>query len=353
MSLHHGESGHDELGLTFREVRVLEAIVRNYILTAAPTSSRFIAKKKICDLSSASIRNIMGDLEEKGLINHPHTSAGRIPTDKGFRYYVDQLMHQERLPERVKKEIRHHLTDVDPSDLHLLLETASRALSKATDQLGVILSPKVRSGIFRHLYIYPVESQRYLLNVTIDSGFVKTLIVEVSSTIEQERVERACNIINERCRGKSLGDVFYADSEPIEDQRRDDIGVIKLFIPSIQKMLEKEELSEIYTKGETTILLKPEFTSREHLSTIVEMLEEKKLLIHILSCRQQTQGNAIVSIGGEIEDGRFSSLSVVKTAYKVGNMEGSLGVIGPKRMPYPLMVSAVEYTAQMLQELSR
>ncbi|MBN1984153.1 MAG: heat-inducible transcription repressor HrcA [Chitinivibrionales bacterium] len=325
--------------------------MRNYILTALPTGSRFIAKQKICDLSAASIRNVMGDLEERGLITHPHTSAGRIPTDTGFRFYVDQLMQHEMLSQSVKDQIRHEIIDVDPSDMRFLLEATSKALSKATDQLGIILSPTLRSGVFRHLHSYPVDTQRYLLTVTIDSGFVKTLIVELSSTIIPEMVEAACVYINNRCSGKSIQDTFFSETVMSEPEMQVDIGIIKLFIPSIQKMLEKEALSEVYAQGEVNMLLKPEFASRTQLSSIIEILGEKKLLMHILSNRTSCEQGALISIGGEIEDDRLNLFSVVRTVYKVGNMHGVLGVIGPKRMPYPFLVSAVEYTAKLLQEL--
>lgn len=341
----------EDLFLSEREIRVLDEIVRNYILTAAPTGSRLISKKKNFNLSSATIRNVMGDLEEKGLIAQPHTSAGRIPTDKGYRYYVDCLIKSGFLPQKVKSQIKNTLSHAEPSDLHLLMEATSTALSKATDQLGIILSPKLKDGIFRHLNIDNIDSNKYLLNLTIDSGFVKTIVVEINTTIRKDRLEAACLLINERYLGLTLQEIFLHNMQIFSDIDSYDLGVIKLFIPSIQKMLETENSEQVFTDGKTNILLKPEFYNKEAIGSIIEILEEKKLLMHIFGEERKSSNRVIVTIGGEIEKGKFSSFSIVKTNYKLGNLEGYLGIIGPKRMPYPFLISAVDYTSRILEEM--
>ncbi len=334
-----------------RETRVLEAIVRNYVLTATPTGSRCISKMKDFNLSPATIRNVMGDLEEKGFITHPHTSAGRVPTDEGYRYYVDQLVKSAALPKKVKNQIKQEITHIEPYDLHMLMEATSKALSKATNQLGVILSPRLRAGIFRHLHIYQINTQRYLMNVTIDSGFVKSIVVELTTEIDQDKIEAACRIINERYNGLALKELFLCNEEIFSDVDTFEMGVIKLFIPSIQRLLGNGDGDELFTDGKTNILLKPEFFNKNQVSSIIEVLEEKRLLMHLFGESNESANSVLVSIGGEIEKGVFSSFSVVKTTYQIGSMRGSLGVIGPKRMPYPFLISAVDYTSKVLGEL--
>ncbi len=337
--------------LSERETRVLEEIVRNYVLTASPTGSRFIAKKIKFGVSAATIRNVMGDLEEKGFIAQPHTSAGRIPTDKGYRYYVDDLMRSSSVPKRMQRVIDSSLRTVEPGDLHVLMEATSAALSKATDQLGVILAPRLARGVFRHVHIYEIAPHRYLLHLTVDSGFVKTVVVELQTQIDPHRLESACQTINERFYGITLermceaGDTVFADIEDYE------MGIIRLFVPSIKQMVEERQDEALYTEGKTNILLKPEFFDRRQVGAIMEILEEKKLLMHLFERVDAEMGRVTVSIGGEIEKGQFSSFSIVKTRYHLGNLEGSLGVIGPKRMPYPLLVAAVDYTARALGEM--
>ncbi len=334
-----------------RETRVLEAIVRNYILNASPTGSRFISRHTDIELSPATIRNVMGDLEDRGFIAQPHTSAGRIPTDRGYRYYVDQLMQSNQLSPEIREQIRTSLLQANPSDLHTVMQATSRALSKTTHQLGIILAPVFRQACFRHIHIYELAPHRFLVNLTIDSGIVRTLAIEIRSEIPAERVESISRIINERFAGKTLDQMYELGDEIFQDVTPYDIGIIRLFIPSIKKMIAETEEQEIYAEGTTNILLQPEFFDKDRISAIVEFLEEKQLLMHMIDVADAGSDGVLVSIGGEIESGQFSSFSVVKTKYRLGNLEGSLGVIGPKRMPYPFLISAVEYTAGLLKEM--
>jgi heat-inducible transcriptional repressor len=347
------ECGMEFEALSIRQVQVLDVIVRNYILSASPTGSRFIAKQRGFDLSAASIRNVMGDLEELGYITHPHTSAGRIPTDKGYRYYVDRLMKSVQLPAPVEQQIREEIQRVNHSDLHMVLEATTKALSRTTNLLGVILAPRLVSGVFRHVHIYEIEPNRFFMHLTIDSGFVKTIVIGLETTIPAERLNGACQIINDRFKGMTLagmceaGDTVFSDVEPYA------LGIIKLFVPSIKKMIAEEtSREEVYTEGEANILMQPEFFNKEKAGAIIEILECKQLLMHILDTGDEYQGRVMVTIGGEFENGQFSSFGIIKTKYQLGNMQGSLGIIGPKRMPYPFLVSAVEYTARTLSDLT-
>jgi heat-inducible transcriptional repressor len=337
--------------LSHRQIHVLDVIVRNYILSALPTGSRFIAKQPGFDLSPATIRNVMGDLEEQGFITHPHTSAGRIPTDKGYRYYVDRLMKIMQLPEPVKLQIQAEIQRVDPADLHLLLDATTKALSRTTGQLGVILAPRLHKGVFRHIHIYEIETNRYFMHLTIDSGFVKTIVIELATGIRADRLDAACQILNNRFRGKTLSQMCSYEHDLFGDVEEYALGIIKLFVPSIKKMIGEECAEDVYTEGEANILVQPEFFSKEKAGAVIEILEEKRMLVHIVDISDDERGRVVVTIGGEIENGQFGSFGIVKTNYQIGNMEGSLGIIGPKRMPYPYLVAAVDYTARALNEL--
>jgi heat-inducible transcriptional repressor len=341
----------EKLSLSDREHHVLEAVVRNYILSAVPTGSRFLSKQAEFDLSPASIRNIMSDLEERGFITQPHTSAGRVPTDKGYRYYVDRLMKLIELPDEIKNTIKESLAGAEPSDLRLLMEATSKALSRVTRQLGVILSPKLSSGFFRHLYIFPIDRRHVLLHLTVDSGFVKTMVCEVETEIEPERLERACEVINERFYGSTLSEMCQKEHDFFSDIESFELGIIRLFVPSIKKIIQTEGSESVYAEGETNIMTQPEFFSKDRVGAVIEILEEKKLLMHLFETEHASKPGVIVTIGGENEDGQMKSFSIIKTKYHVGSMEGSLGVIGPKRMPYPFLVSAVDYTAKLLGNL--
>jgi heat-inducible transcriptional repressor len=336
--------------LSEREHQVLESVVRNYILSASPTGSRYISKQKGVELSPASIRNVMSDLEERGFIVQPHTSAGRIPTDKGYRYYVDRLMLYTDLPDETKSKIRNSLVTVDLSDLHLVLEAATKALSRTTNQLGVILAPKLCSGVLRHIYVFQIQDNRYLINVTFDSGLVKSMILELQTEVPHERLECACRILTAKCAGKTLTEICEMDEGKYGDVPEFDLGIIRLLVPSIRKIMDQDHNDTVFTEGQTNVLLQPEFFSRDRVGAVMEIFEEKNLLMHLF----ETSGDGdrvFISIGGENQEGQLQSFSIIKTNYRVGNMMGSLGVIGPKRMPYPFLVSAVEYTAKVLSEL--
>lgn len=336
--------------LSDREHLVLETIVRNYILSASPTGSRYLSKQKGFDLSPASIRNVMCDLEERGFITQPYTSAGRIPTDKGYRYYVDRLMKYTDLPDETKTRIRNSLVTVDHSDLHLVLEAATRALSRTTNQLGVILAPKLQSGVLNQIHLFQIQENRYLLNVAFQSGFVKTMVVELETDVPVDRLECACRILTSKFGGKSFLEMCEADDGKFGDIPDFDLGIIRLLVPSLKKILSQDQNENIFTEGQTNVLLQPEFFDRERVGAVMEIFEEKNLLMHLFETPEH-EDRIFVSIGEENLKGQLQSFSIIKTKYRVGNMIGSLGVIGPKRMPYPYLISAVEYTSKVLGEL--
>ncbi|MBN1578541.1 MAG: heat-inducible transcription repressor HrcA [Chitinispirillaceae bacterium] len=340
----------DPQPLSEREHLVLEAIVRNYILKAEPTSSRYLSRQSGFDLCAASIRNVMSDLEEQGYITHPHTSAGRVPTDQGYRYYVDRLMYFTELPVEMKQQIRSAFVAVDQTDLHLLLEAASRALSRSTHQLGVILAPKLENGVLGQLYIFHLGEKRFILNIALDFGFVKTMLLEFETEIPRERLECACRILTAKFAGKTLAQMCAVDEGVYDDVPDFDLGVVQLLVPSIRKMVQTDTAVNVFTEGQTNVLLQPEFFDRDRVGAVIEILEEKTLLMHLFETAVD-EDRVLVTIGGENSDGQFASFSIIKTKYMMGNMVGSLGVIGPKRMPYPLLISAVKYTANILGEL--
>lgn len=333
-----------------REHQVLDAVVRNYILSASPTSSRYLSRQKDFALSPASIRNVMYDLEERGFIAQPHTSAGRVPTDKGYRYYVDRVMKLCDLSVEAKSSIRKALVAADKSDLHFILEAASRALSRATNQLGVILAPKICCGILSQIYLFQIQPQRYILTIALDSGFLKTMVIEFSTEIPQERLELACRILSVKFAGKTLQEMCNADDNQFDDISDFELGIIRILVPSIKRIVESNHSETVFAEGQTNVLLQPEFFNREHVGVVIEIVEEKRLLMHLFET-PQNEDKTLISIGGEIPEEHLQSFSIIKTNYRVGTMVGSLGVIGPKRMPYPFLVSAVEYTAQVLGEL--
>ena len=187
--------------------------------------------------------------------------CGRIPTDKGYRYYVDQVMKCCGLPEEAKSSIRNALTTVDKSDLHLLLEAASRALSRTTNQLGVILAPKIRCGVLRQLHLFQIQPQCYILTIALESGFLKTMVVEFKTEIPQERLELACRILSVKFAGKTLQQMCNADDQQFEDVSDLELGIIRILVPSIKKIVEDNLDETVFAEGQTNVLLQRVFQS--------------------------------------------------------------------------------------------
>jgi heat-inducible transcriptional repressor len=337
--------------LTEREDQVFEAIMRHYILSASPASSDLISKLKGFSLSAASIRNVMVALEERGLITHPHTSAGRIPTDKGYRYYVDRIMKSVDLPTRLKLQMRDTLIKTGMADLHLLLETATRTLSRVTRQLCVIVAPPLRRAVFRGAYVFPLGEHRYLMNVTIDAGLVKTAVFELSIEVPDDTLATACRALADRFIGRALIELCCPEASVLSGVPVHYCNMVKLLLPPVRRIAKGEAALEAYTEGASNVLLQPEFFTKDGAEDVKQICEATDLLVDLVRAPDGEKAKAVITIGGELPRGALHSFSIIKTGYRVGALPGSLGVIGPKRMPYPFLISAVEYMARALSEM--
>lgn len=331
-----------------RQHNILSTVIQEFILTAEPVGSRTISKKANIGLSPATIRNVMSDLEETGFLEQPHTSAGRIPTDKGYRYYVNFLMKQEELTDQEKNTIESYM--VHASEVDEVLELASRALGKVTHQLGIALSPRFEKGIFKKIEFVQLSSSRILLVLALKSGIAKTMTVEINTQIDPEKLYAICSVLNERFSERSIADIRKTIKESVFGiNEGSNMGVIRLFIPSVEQLFSNSMCLNLHTSGIPVVLSQPEFLNKSMIETIVELLENKNTLIHLLSEREKKQG-ACITIGGENQNGEFKSFSIVTSNYSIGAMKGTLGVIGPTRMPYPKLVSAIDYTVKTLEE---
>lgn len=335
--------------LSERQQAILSAIVQNYVLTAQPVGSRTLSRSSSLRLSPASIRNVMSDLEELGYLEQPHASAGRIPTDLGYRYYVDNIMRQVELSTEEQNAISSSLENV--AEMDGILDVTSRALGKVTQQLGVALSPRFEEGVFRRIDFVSLSSEKVLLALQLRSGIVKTMVVEIDSQLGAEKLNSVCTVFNERFMGKKVRDIQDTIDSALSGVQVDSkqFGAIRLFIPSFFSLLQSASQAHLHTAGMPVVLTQPEFANKPMLDAIVELLEDQSTLVHLMS-NQSTDRKIHITIGGENEKGRFKSFSVVTSSYRVGSMHGTLGVLGPKRMAYPKLVSAVDYTVKALEK---
>lgn len=338
--------------LSEREKSILKHIIQQFILTAAPVGSRNIAKKYEIGLSPATVRNIMSDLEDAGYVNHPHTSAGRVPTDKGYRFYVDSLIEIQDIKNSEKDYIREKLEESIEADE--LLKVTSLLLSKITKQLACVTYPKLESGILEKIQIVSLSSTRLLVVISIKSGFVKTITLELSSEIETSKLESVQNLLNERLSGLSLKEIRTTFNERLHDLIEDDkTSVVRLFYDSVDKIFKDVwEKDNLLISGAKNVIRQPEFEDPERFQSIIELIEDRDIIVHIL----EKSGDIIpdhvfVSIGSENEEQKLNDYSFITKEYKYGETNGTVGIIGPKRMEYSKIIAIIDYMSKMLSEI--
>jgi heat-inducible transcriptional repressor len=337
--------------LSEREKTVLRYIVRDFIETATPVGSRFISKHHVTDLglSSASIRNVMSDLEDRGYIDHPHTSAGRVPTDKGYRLYLDNLMELERISGKDQKVIRENLAGGD--EAAQVLKEVSRLLGRISHQLCVITPPILQTGVFEKLELVSLPGNRLLVIISIKAGLVKTLMMEVASEISREVLDDLSRKLNERLSGLSFAEIRQTFEERVREIQDNETGLIRLFIESVDKLFVPPRNSTLHIGGAKDVVEQPEFVNAEDFRSVIELINNEEIIIHILEKHQIRPDVVNVTIGQENKDEKLRQYSVLTASYTVGDAKGSVGMIGPRRMPYYRMIPLLDYVAKTVSEL--
>jgi heat-inducible transcriptional repressor len=335
--------------LTQREKAVLQSLIDHYIATAKPVGSRLIASKFGLGVSPATIRNTMQDLEEMGLVTHPHISAGRVPTDKGYRVYVDTMIKPEELTSSEEKQIKSDIM-VDYAAVEDLLEQTSRVLGLISNQLGVTIAPRFDQGVLSRINLIPVAEKKILVVMAVKHGLIRTVLLEAESSLKTETLEKTASILNERLCGLTLGEIKGSIEDRLKEASSADPKLIRVFLESSENLLNFPETEQVHLGGTTNIVDQPEFKDREKLRSLIELIEEKTLLAELVSAKGIKNGITI-TIGKEMERGEMEACSLVTSAYKAGKVAGTIGVIGPTRMRYAKLVSLVDYTAKLLSDI--
>lgn len=341
--------------LTHREKEVLRYVVESFIHSAMPVGSRYISKQTDMNLSPATIRNVMSDLEDMELLKTPHTSAGRVPTDKGYRYFVNALMNEEKLSKDEVKYLKSQLEEKKSLLLHIddiYLET-SRILGKISHQLAVVTQPFLTNGVFKKLEIIDIASNKILIVINIESGHVKTVIMEVESEIERAKLDNLTRFLNERLQGLTLKQIRETFAERVKDYDSGDSELIQLFINSADKLYSDiEGTNKIFVGGTGEIILQPEFDDPKNLKKIIDVAEDKNFVIHIFQNKGTEAEEVSISIGEENTNEKLKDYSIICSSYSLGDIKGSIGIIGPKRLNYSKMVSLIKYTSRLISELN-
>jgi heat-inducible transcriptional repressor len=339
-------------GLNDRERDILRHVVYNFIQTAVPVGSRYISRHFESQLSPATIRNVMADLEDLGYLSHPHTSAGRVPTDLGYRYYIDFLMEMQKLTEREKVEIEQQLaTMADPDSL---LRETSKLLGKISKQLSVVSSPHISSGVFEKLELIPIASSKLLVVISIRSGLVKTLMLEVGVEIKREYLEHISRVLNERLSGltlREIRDTFIERTRDVQDERT---GLIRLFIDSVDQLFDDmKDRDKVHISGTQNFIEQPEFIDPRNFRSIIELIENDDIIVHLLEKHEELDKNFVITIGEENKDSKAKEYSVVSATYDLEGITGRVGIIGPTRMDYGKLIPLVDHVAKLIARMMK
>lgn len=344
-----------EYQLKEREKAILRFVIHQFILTASPVGSRNVSKKYDVGLSPASIRNIMSDLEELGFLNHPHTSAGRVPTDKGYRVYVDSLMDPPKLDNHTKQVVDVNLGS-GITETEELLKITSNILSVLTNQLAMVTYPKFEQAVLEKIQIVQLSSTRILVVVSVKSGLVRTITLEIDAEIKEEQVISIQQFLSERLSGLKFSEIRTTFQDRIKDIDNEFYRpIVRVFLDSVDKIFTDVSSEKAIISGTKNILKQPEFLDHEQFQGVIELIESKDIIIHILDKNKNLPDNDVtVTIGGENQDEKLSDYSMITKEYKIGDLQGTLGIMGPKRMDYSKVIAAVVYIAEQLtQELTK
>jgi len=339
--------------LSERDRTILHSVIHTYVETAVPVASQTICRRYRLGLSSATVRNTMMELEDKGYISRPHVSAGRVPTDKGYRFYVDVLMPRRYLSESEKETFRRKVRDaVREEQVDRILEQVARALADMAKQLGVVLAPSFENGILDRIELVPLTSQRLLLVLTIRSGLVKTVVLRVESRVRPEDVEETRQVLNQRLAGLTIGEIRRSIGERMRGVGRGDPKVLQVIVKEAEELFWFSPFEDLYIGGIPYIFSQPEFRNPRRAKAIVSLLEERGAVTEMLAERMDRPG-VHISIGHEHQIRPMQSCSLLTATYQVGNVSGVVGVLGPTRMRYWKLSALVQYAAQLIEELLR
>ncbi len=338
----------DSRELNGRERQVLGIIIQAYVVTATPVGSRYIAQNFNMGFSDATIRNVMAELESEGYISQPHTSAGRIPTDKGYRYYVDLIMTFQSLGEREKKKIEENLSIDRKGTSSDVLLSAVKVLGTISRQLSVVLSPTLSNATFEKLDLVLLSSTRMMVIISIQSLFVKTIVMELDLELSRQTVNEVVDVLNQRLTGLTLAEIRRSIARRLSDCVCDS-ALKNLIVRSAGTLFDESPVFErLYISGTEYIVDQPEFKQPEKVRELITMIDDKFSMAKLVENIGPTRMDITISIGKENCERHAEDLTIVSAPYYVGNMVGKLGILGPKRMDYEHAVRVLNYMADSL-----
>jgi len=342
---------------------ILTAIINEHFVTGEPVGSKVLADKfaNASGLSSATIRNVMGELEEMGMLEQPHTSAGRVPTDKGYRFYVDNLLGVLSISNddlfRIGEEYGLNSQETETPDR--LLERTSHLLSALSNNVGIVVSPSLASDRLQHIEFVNLSDNRILVVLVSAPNIVHNKIIRLNVTFAKEELDRTANYLNAEFAGKSLAEIRAEILALMHEEKALFDKLLQTAVILCSQSIEDEDdrLGEVFVDGTSNILTKTDFADLERLRELLHTIGEKSRLMQILNECIERSGNAKgdvqVVIGTENRTPSLQNCTLISAPYRIGNSSavGTLSVLGPTRIEYARMISIVSYVARTLEKM--
>lgn len=332
--------------LNDRKKRILQAIVEEYIETAEPVSSNTIVNKYGMDFSSATVRNEMAELESIGYLDKPHTSAGRVPSAKGYRFYVDELLKDDNISLEEIKYIQSKL-ETKVNAIEDLTKIATTTLSEITHYTTVSIGPQTTNNLIEEIKFVSLGTRMLMAIIVTDAGIIKETIIKFDEDITDEQVETLNYMFNNKLKGKPLEIINQPLEEYIQQEMSYSVNVIRPILEQLKKVISEDE--DLYLEGANKSFELPEFKSLEIAKNFVNILDTKEIMLDMLNNGFAEDIN--VYIGDENENEELKDFSVVTFKHSVGNKQlGTIGIIGPTRMDYSKVISVMKYISKKLNE---
>jgi len=335
------------LEMDARKRTILRAIIRNYLETGEPVGSRTISKYTDLNLSSATIRNEMSDLEEMGYILQPHTSAGRIPSDKGYRFYVDEMLAEKE--KQVEEKLDMLLEKEEKMDQ--LLKQAAKVLATNTNYATMISAPKCIGNKLKFIQLSKVDADQILAVIVVEGNVIKNNILTVEEELNDETLLKLNILLNTHLNGLSLDEINLATITALKQQAGVHSGIVNEVIDAVADAIRADEDLEIYTSGTNNIFKYPELADNQKASELINTFEEKKMLTELVQETLADESNTGIQvyIGEEAPIKTMKDCSIVTATYELGEgMRGTIGIIGPTRMDYDKVVDALKTLTNQL-----
>lgn len=326
--------------LTDRQLLIFQVIVDDFIQSAQPIGSRSLSKKEEISFSSATIRNEMADLEELGFIEKTHTSSGRIPSEKGYRYYVDHLLS----PQKLKQSDIHKINSVFAEriyELEKIVQRSAKILSELTNYTSIVLGPAVRENKLKKIQIIPLNKHTAIAIIVTDTGHVENRMFHLPETMEASEIEKLVNILNDRLTGVALDHLNEKIYKEVATLLRQHINNYDFFLQSLSDTIKMDHSQKLFFGGKTNMLSQPEFHNIEKIRNLLNMIEREEG-IHELIQNNSTDIN--IKIGRENNNTAMENCSLITASYSIGSEQlGTIAILGPTRMEYSRVISLLQF----------